>query len=181
MAIRLPPGLSGRPVGAADRGDFTVPDSGQPYLFDFPGLFAQVLVRILRATRLQQVPESALQHLTAKPVSESVGAGIIVSDLVQRIAHMDAPLSACDAPVGFKISPISAVARDPNAASVRAAITKADNVFGQHVQAAASLSSSMPTTDSAVKGPGRFGQSRQCGRRACCGIGGQQPGDDEHE
>lgn len=80
-----------------DRGDFTVIDSGQPYRFDFPGLFEQVVVRIPRASLLQQVSESAMQHVIAKPVSASAGAGIVVSNLIQQIAQMDAALGETDA------------------------------------------------------------------------------------
>lgn len=80
-----------------DRGDFTVIDSGQPYRFDFPGLFEQVVVRIPREALLHQVSESAVQHVIATPVSASAGAGIVVSNLIQQIAQMDAALGETDA------------------------------------------------------------------------------------
>lgn len=79
-----------------DKGSFAVIDAGQPFRFDFPQRFEQIVVRVPRRLLLGRMSERDVDRVMAQPVSAASGAGVVVSRFLQQLAALDAAVP--DAP-----------------------------------------------------------------------------------
>ncbi|MGW5151769.1 AraC-like ligand-binding domain-containing protein [Rhodococcus koreensis] len=79
-----------------DKGSFAIIDAGQPFRFDFPQRFEQIVVRVPRPLLLGRMSERDVDRVMAQPVSAASGAGVVVSRFLQQLAALDAAVP--DAP-----------------------------------------------------------------------------------
>lgn len=73
-----------------DKGAFAVIDAGQPFRFDFPHKFEQIVVRVPRPLLLGRMSERDVDRVMVQPVSASGGAGVVVSRFLQQLAELNA-------------------------------------------------------------------------------------------